>query len=455
MPPASPLASEARLAALEGQITGLGTLLQLAREARRARNPAHLAFVMVNETHRLFRYRQAFLLQWLGTRRLTLVAASGVDHPEPRSPFMEWLLGLLRQVLVVAELHAFQQIVREQLTPAQQQQWREWGDGTLAWCPLGGQDGVGLLFIREDPWSDGERHLLLELADSYGHAWRAMQKPVWRLSLPWPEKWQRLAFIAGVSLLILLPVRLSELAPAQVVARTPRVVTSPLDGVIHQVQVLPNQPVQEGDLLFSLEDTALRNRLEVARKVLAVATAQFQSARQKAFADERSKSELLLLNAKMEEKQAEVAYTEEMLQQSQVKSTQRGIALFEGVDNWLGKPVRVGERVMTISDPEDAEIEIHLAADKGFSPEPHAGVALFLNTDPGHALTGMLRLVGYEAFPGPDNVPAYILRATIQEGQPLPRLGLKGTVRIHGSRVPLIYYLLRRPLTALRQGVGF
>jgi len=42
----------------------------------------------------------------------------------------------------------------------------------------------------------------------------------------------------------------------------------------------------------------------------------------------------------------------------------------------------------------------------------------------------------------------------VESGQDRPRLGLKGTVRLDGHRVPLIYWLLRRPLAVVRTFVG-
>src|ERR1700722_11470913 len=42
------------------------------------------------------------------------------------------------------------------------------------WVPLALDPGHvlgGLVLAREQPWSDGERHIVNELADSFAHAW--------------------------------------------------------------------------------------------------------------------------------------------------------------------------------------------------------------------------------------------------------------------------------------------
>jgi hypothetical protein len=84
----------------------------------------------------------------------------------------------------------------------------------------------------------------------------------------------------------------------------------------------------------------------------------------------------------------------------------------------------------------------------------HAPVTLFLNTDPLHPVHAALRYVGYETMMRPDGTLGHRLRASLDEGQEKPRLGLKGTVRLDGDRVPLAYWLLRRPLAATRQLLG-
>ena len=78
--------------------------------------------------------------------------------------------------------------------------------------------------------------------------------------------------LAGLLVLSLfVPVRLSVLAPAEVVALNAIAVAAPQDGVVGSFAVAPNAKVKAGDLLFSLDDSSLLNRLAVARKALEIA----------------------------------------------------------------------------------------------------------------------------------------------------------------------------------------
>ena len=79
---------------------------------------------------------------------------------------------------------------------------------------------------------------------------------------------------------------------------------------------------------------------------------------------------------------------------------------------------------------------------------------MFLNIDPTHPLDAQLRQTSYEAEVTPDDILAFRLKASFDEGTQLPRIGLKGTAKIYGNQVPLIYYLMRRPISAVRQTLG-
>ena len=251
-----------------------------------------------------------------------------------------------------------------------------------------------------------------------------------------------------------LPVHQTVLAPAEIRAYQPEIVSAPLEGVIKTFHVEPNTTVAEGDLLFSMDDTTLRNRYEIAEKALAVTEANYMRAAQKSFTDDESKAELALLNARVEEKSAEVRYTAELLERIHVRAEHSGIAVFSDANDWLGKPVVVGEKVLTLANPDDAELQIQLPVDDAINLEPGARVRMFLNIDPTHPLDAQLRQTSYEAEVTPDDILAFRLKASFDEGTPLPRIGLKGTAKIYGNRVPLFYYLMRRPISAVRQTLG-
>jgi len=149
-----------------------------------------------------------------------------------------------------------------------------------------------------------------------------------------------------------------------------------------------------------------------------------------------------------------VTYAESLLARIQVKAERPGIAVFDDPNGWTGRPVRIGERILTIADPARAEIEVRLPVSDAINLEPGAEVALFLNIAPERRIEATLRYASYEATVGPDGALSYRLKAALGTAPP-PRIGLKGTAEIYGQKVTLFYYLMRRPLAALRQLTGF
>ena len=79
---------------------------------------------------------------------------------------------------------------------------------------------------------------------------------------------------------------------------------------------------------------------------------------------------------------------------------------------------------------------------------------MYLNISPLASLDAKVMQASYETGMSPEGHPAYIVKAALAPGQAAPRLGLKGTAKIYAERVPLAYYLLRKPLRTLRHALG-
>jgi hypothetical protein len=80
-------------------------------------------------------------------------------------------------------------------------------------------------------------------------------------------------------------------------------------------------------------------------------------------------------------------------------------------------------------------------------------VSLYLSANPLAPVQAKLRYMAYEAVQRPDGVYAYRVRATLTGDTP-HRVGLKGTAKLHGDWVPLVYWVLRRPWATLRAYLG-
>ena len=247
------------------------------------------------------------------------------------------------------------------------------------------------------------------------------------------------------------------LAPAEVSASDPATVASPLDGVVQAIEVQPNQRVEAGDLLLTLDPTNLQAEVAVARRTLEIAEAELRRARQGAFNDRDAGAQIALLEARARLRQAELEYAEQRLARVEVRAERPGIVLFTRADDWIGRPVQTGQRIMTIADPSRAEIRVELPVGEAIRLEPGAPVQLFLDARPLEPVAGRMTSLSYTAEQTPGGILAYELKARLDQkaGEALPRVGLRGTAKVYGADVPLAFYLFRRPLAALRQHTGF
>jgi hypothetical protein len=110
---------------------------------------------------------------------------------------------------------------------------------------------------------------------------------------------------------------------------------------------------------------------------------------------------------------------------------------------------------MLIARDTEVELEAWLAPDDLIPLARGAPVRLYLNSDPLNAVAAQLRYIAYEAVQRPDGSFAYRVRAAMEEGGSPLRIGQRGTAKLSGESVSLGYWLLRKPLAALRATLGW
>jgi multidrug resistance efflux pump len=420
--------------------------LEIESQILAAKRPIESAFAAVNLAHGLAPYRQAVL--WSDAEGV--VALSGAAAVESGAPYVLWLGRLFAHLR--AKAVPASQITAADLSPALAEQWGEWLPVHALVAPSA--DEI-VLFARDEPFDEGESQRLQRLATLAHLSRRALAAPS-NLASRFKALAARKVRVGLAAALVIaaFPITGSVLAPAELVPAHPVVVRAPLDGVVDRIRVQPNEAVTEGQPLFDLDATVLAGKLEVARQQQATAEAEYRQAAQAMVFDPKAKAQIAILAGKSEEKAAEARLLDSQLTRIGVKSPKAGMAVFDDVSDWIGKPVVVGEKVMVVTDETDTEIEAWTpAADVG-EVKPGARLTLFLNTNPLAPVHGVVRTVAYEAAARPDATMAHRVRATLAEGEAKLRLGLKGTARIDGDTVPLVWWLFRRPLAVVRQFVG-
>lgn len=431
-------------------------LLKLDSDARQAVSPEALGYIIVNRTRLLVEYRQALLLDWrLG--RLCVSTVSDVSAPDDNAPYIRWINRFAKHHVRSEQNRKIHGIPATDIAHDSFTDWKEWSASHFVWVPL--RHGTGdrqpyLLLVRDEPWKEEDTPLLQRLSETYAHALWAHRRKRWQQPFTLPRG-MMLAAILVLLACLFIPVRQSVLAPAELVARKPWVVSAPLDGVVEKFQVEPSQEVYEGQPLFSFNDTALRNEFRVASEELSVAEASLRKARQGGFHDADQRSNIALMSARRDISAARRDYARELLDRIQVVARRDGVAVFDDPNDWIGRPVQTGERVMLIADPRDTELHIDLPVKDAMILSPGARVLLYLDVDPVNAVQARLERVSYEAVLSVKKILSYRTVAQFT-GPPdsRPRLGLHGVAKIVGDKVPLGMHLFRRPLSVVRQRLG-
>ncbi|WP_195679315.1 efflux RND transporter periplasmic adaptor subunit [Aliarcobacter butzleri] len=255
-----------------------------------------------------------------------------------------------------------------------------------------------------------------------------------------------------------MPVRLSVLAPLEVDAKNPYVVSSPLNGVIEEVKVFPNDKIEKNQLIVQFDDVDFTNNYLVAKRTLDVTNAELFTTKQSSFLDPKQKSQISSLENQVKLKEAELSYAKDQLDKTKIYSKEDGIAIINNPNDWKGRPVTTGERIFLIANPNSIELKIMLPASDAIFLEENAIVKAFFDNDPINSWSAKVKYVSYKPELTEQNILSYRITAEfedIKENGYIPSIGLRGTAKIYSKKVTLFFYLFRKPITSVRQWIGW
>jgi Multidrug resistance efflux pump len=155
--------------------------------------------------------------------------------------------------------------------------------------------------VRSEVISNSEKDLLLHISETFSHALNSFRSKntiisnINRLFTGW-IKW---AVIASVTAVMFFPINMTALAPVEVVAKDPTVVTSPVNGVVKEVLIKTNENVKPGTELVRLDDLNFKNQYEIALQELEVAEAELLRIKQSSFTNTDDKARLVELSTEV------------------------------------------------------------------------------------------------------------------------------------------------------------
>ncbi len=429
-------------------------LLKLQSDMREARTPAELAYFVANEPRQILRAQQIVLLERGGSKAFAVRAVSSVTHVDRSSPLVLWFEGLLKGLVRqkgIGEAREIQ-LPADKVADGYPLRHILW----VPWLDRSGEVHAGMLLARTIPWPAADIALARHVAAAFSHAWSALSSKSWRaahMGLASRRTWVLAA--ATVAALMTVPVSMTALAPVEVVPRDPIIVTSGVEGVVKHVLVEPNESVKKDQVLVSLADTILKNRLEIAEREVGVAETKYKKAAQLAFVDVRGRHELAVAQAELGLKMSERDYARDLLDRAEIKAERDGMAFFGDRKDLIGRPVAVGEKLMEIASPADVEFHIDLGVADAIVLHENARVKVYLDSDPLNPIEARLVRAAYQARVRENQQLAFRLVAEADPARTATtRLGVRGTAQVYSDSVPLGFYLFRRPIAAARQWLG-
>jgi len=442
------------------EVTNLKILLAIEAESRAASTVDEWKFVVANETLKLSHAKQVFVFRCSqNTRVMAISGLASFERSGVLASNIEKIISVLRSE---NEDKVIRTVDPASLCPTTPGLLKDYPYKQLLWIPLLSRSNEllgGMLLASDTIWQDHDLVILKRLTETYAHALSSLvaeQSMTKQLKGGLgPIKLIGLYTVVFVLFTLTFPVSMSALAPFEIAPRNPIVITAPLDGVIENIFVEPNAVVQKGQTIISFADTILKNRHELSKSEVRVASAQQKKATQLAFDNIRGQQEFRIAIANHQLKIAKRNYSREMLDRASTKAQRGGVVLYSDKNALLGRPVKLGERIMLIANPNNIELQINVGVDDAIFLKPNARVKVFLDSDPVNSREAVIEYIEYQAKIRTDETLSYrIVAKLLGDPKNLPGLGVRGTAKLYGEDVPLAFYLFRRPLSALRQWVG-
>lgn len=428
----------------------LASVQRLTLDALRCESGKELEFLILNQTASVASYDRGYL--WDIGNGVKLLGVSGEATIAPGNATCEKRRAAVSRM---KDLSAFRMLPGDEIDA-------DAAPGAAAlWLPLpvNGRFHYGLLLERLGPpaWSEAEISSLRVLAEAYSGALKpyAGSRPrTGRRIFGGRAFLVPAAALAVLAALVLIKLPLRIVAPCEIVPANPIPVNAPLDGVIRDVMVRPGRAVTKGTALYSFDTSVAREELDVAVREVEIARSNLERASSKAGTDRASRADARVLQNRLSQDMARLEAIRDRYAKLHVTAPEDGVVIMGEPHELTGRPVRIGEAVVTLADPADTLVRIWLPQDDSIGFDPRRPLKIFLHADSGTSRPAELVYVAAHASEGMDGIYGFMAEARWLDREVGARLGQKGTAILYGERVSLGYWLARKPLAAARRFLG-
>ena len=435
----------------------LAAISRLGLKGYRTKDVQSLIFLILNDTHQIIRYNRAALWEFNEHGIPTLLGISGTETINKRASIIKQWEAIVKDIhnpeigqtfsSDTLNIEKTQEQIPELLLP----------HSSIAWLPIfaHGKLALGLWLERwhGQTWEEDEIEILNFLMQNYGAAWEKFKRGRFFFD---PKKYALYSagLIAALISLFVIHLPLRVVGPCEVIPDKPFIITAPLEGIIESIVVQPGQNIKKDELLFLYDAKVPEEELKVAQKQMQIIQAEINRAKSLAFRDKKALAELAILQLKQKKEQVQLDLANYKVTQLKVRSPIEGVVILEDPDEWRGHPVRVGEKVLMVSDPNFTKIRIWIPESDNILLNREEPIKVILNINPNRTYLARIKYVAANTVMNDKGVPSVIAEAEWIDNPKDVKLGLKGTAIMYGEEVTLFYWLARRPWTSLRHLFG-
>ncbi len=448
---------------LEQTVKTLANLNSLIATAIECKTENTFIFHILNHTISYIHYDRAILISANGKK---IIGVSGTSRPSKHSLIATSVKSLATSLSAPNTT----QIISDDSFVNLPNFWKEYkekSEGTsLLWIPLilnntdtnqAHQNNAILIFERWNnrPWKDSDINIIAPIQRNFSNIWRLHRKGI-KNNIHKKGRHLLILLLLIISIIFLHSYKISEriVAPCEVAPEDPYSVTTAIDGVIEEVLVHPGQRIEKNSILVELNQDIFNEELTAARQQIKITQSELSRTQAQAVTDLEARGQLATLKNQLKMDNIRLRLAEYKMDKSKILAPNSGVVMMNDPHEWEGKPVMTGERIMLIITPSNNKIKIYLPLDDKIDFPENAMVKVILNTDSATSREAHLTYISDHATVSPKGIPAFLAEAKFDSNVDNIRMGIQGTAVIYGKKVSLGYWLIRRPLAAIRNFIG-
>ena len=249
-----------------------------------------------------------------------------------------------------------------------------------------------------------------------------------------------LCVLASIALLcsLFITTQWKIVAPAELLSNERRVISSPIDGFIAEIEVEPTDRVTEGQLLARLDRREIELEAATLDSEVVVAEAAFRAA----MADQDGES-TGIARARLAQARAQRAGLEQQLNRTDLTSPIDGLVIASDVTRANGTAVSRGETLFEIAP--NTGFEVHVLVSEADVYDVHIGQTglISLRATPGERLPIEVLSI-HPVAEAKDGNNRFRVKAKLIEPDSRLRPGQSGVVRLNGGEASLLGAMTRR-----------